>query len=472
MSIEAQNSERAILSIICKNPDQFFALNDLLAEADFSNTGSSLIYTVVKELITKTQAKHIDAVLIGSEAERLGVENFVQYTLNGQLVDAILKMNVNPATLNKHLLDVKQASIKRALLTKCDDIKQDIEESKGSIADLRNMVETSILQTLQQIDTGLGNEDMVCLADDFEHVINQYADRAGQIGIDIGFPRWQADIGHIRNGAITGVFARSKVGKSQLSMYSAFKTAIEKKQPVLYLDTELQARQQQMRLCGIISGIPYHVIESGAWRSDKSMIERIKRAFAVIKNAPIYYKNIAGRSVNAVIPIIRKFVYKHLGGPVKGDVPTGLVVYDYIKLMDSSDLSKSLQEYQLIGLLLSHLHDCAAQLNIPIMALGQLNKQEDVGIDRIIHNVDSVTVLRPKKAEELENDGPARGTHMLEVKYCRNGPGHDFNEWVNLHFDKSCGGFKEDKRNSEVATAVNRVIESDSGKFGDTKEDF
>ena len=239
-------------------------------------------------------------------------------------------------------------------------------------------------------------------------------------------------------------------------MWSAFKTAIQDRKPVLYLDTELQLRQQQMRLCGIMTAIPYNVIEKGTWKSNRNQIDRIKAAFELIKNAPIFYKNIAGKSVHSVIPLIRKFCYKELGGPIIGDEGKGLVIYDYIKLMDSKDMDR-LQEYQLIGLLMSSLHDCAAHLNIPIITLGQLNKQEDVGIRRILENVDSATMLRPKKEEELKEDGPKRGTHVLEAKWVRNGPGHGWGEWVNIHFDKSCGQFKEDKRNSEVATAIKRV---------------
>jgi hypothetical protein len=163
-----------------------------------------------------------------------------------------------------------------------------------------------------------------------------------------------------------------------------------------------------------------------------------------------------------VIPTIRKFVYQYLGGKVIGDEPKGLIVYDYIKLMDSSDL-KNIQEYQLIGLMLSGLHDCAAKLNVPILALGQLNKQEDIGIHRIVHNIDSGTILRPKRREEIEEDGPARGNYALEVKYCRHGPGHGFNEWINVFFDKSCGKFKEDKRNGDVVTAVSILRDYASG---------
>lgn len=471
MSIEAHSAERAILSILIKNPSSFFSINDVLTKADFVNTGSAMVFDIVKDLILANPDVKIDQQVIFAEAERKNIDGFFQHTLNGELVDALISTHVNSSNLSKYVADVKRASIKRALINLCSDLADEIAEHAGGSMDLRNMVETRVLDSLRHLDTG--NDDIIDLSSDFEDVINTYADRNGVLGIDIGFPRWQSDIGHIRNGTITGIFASTKVGKSQFSMWSAYKAAIEQRIPVLYLDTELQARQQQMRLCGIISKIPYSIIESGEWKSQKNLVERIKLAFQKVKGAPIFYRNIAGQSVQNVIPTIRKFVYKHMGGVKGGDEPRGLVIYDYIKLMDSNDVDR-LQEYQLIGLLMSSLHDCAAHMNIPILALGQLNKQEDIGIRRIVENVDSATILRPKKPEEIQQDGIQRGTHVLETRWSRNGPGHGYNEWVNIHFDKSCGNFREDKRNSEVVTVVTKlrdaVVDDDTERFADIRQ--
>ena len=457
MSIEAHGAERAILSILLKHPDKFFTINDVLTQADFVNTGAALIFDIIRDLILAGGDVKLDKHLIVAIAEQKGLDGFFHHTLNGELIDAVAEQNVNPSNFIQYVSAIKQASIKRALINTCEDLKDDIESHAGKTVDLRNMVEGRILDSMRAIDTG--EEDYQCLANDFEDTILNFAELEGEMGIDIGLPRWQEDVGYIRNGAITGVFASTKVGKSQLSMWAAYQTAIINRLPVLYLDTELQLRQQQMRLAGIMTGIPYSVIEKGRWKDNPEQTAKMKEAFVIIRNAPIFYKNIAGKSVHSVIPIIRKFVYKELGGPIIGDEGKGLVIYDYIKLMASTDIDR-MQEYQLIGLLMSGLHDCGAHLNIPIMALGQLNKQEDIGIRRIVENVDSATILRPKRPEEMEEDGPARGTHVLETRWARNGPGHGYNEWINLHFDKSCGQFREDKRSTEVITAVKKLREA------------
>lgn len=471
MSIDAQGAERAILSILMKEPERFFDVSDILTESDFVNTGAGLTFSIIRDLIISGQTTRIDKHLIFTIADQKNLDGFYHFTLNGELIDAIETQNVNPANFFAFIKAVKQAAIKRALINTCENLKSDIEEHGGDTTELRNLVETRVLNSVRALDSG--DDGIQCLDQDFEETIHNFADLNGQMGIDVGFPRWQEDIGYVRNGAITGVFASTKVGKSQFSMWCAYMTSVVNRLPTLYLDTELQLRQQQMRLCSIITGIPFNVLEKGTWKSDREAIAKIDKACKLIKGAPMYYKNIAGKSVHNVIPIIRKFTYQQLGGPVEGDEGRGLCIYDYIKLMDAADIDR-MQEYQLIGILMSSLHDCAVHLNIPILALGQLNKQEDIGIRRIVENVDSASILRPKKKEEIAEDGLQRGSHAIEARWARHGPGHNFNEWVNVHFDKSCGQFKEDKRNSEVMSAVQRVkaqlLDSESENIMSLKE--
>jgi len=480
--LEAVGAERAVLSILFKKPELLFQIDDVVSEQDFTNSGAKVIYSLIKNLLLEDAAAQIDYYTLISRAEERGLKDFLSLTHNGELLRAIEKTNVDIATLGRHVNAVKSATIKRVTIATLDNLKDNVEEFSGPPIDLKNMVENTVFGAMQSLDRG--DDDIVCLADTFEQSINTYADLNEIIGLNVGFPRWQRDCGGIRNGTVTGLFARAKAGKSQFSAHCAVKVAVEQRLPTLYLDTELQLRNQQMRVAGILSGIPYSRIESGAWKESKEEVGKIKRAFEVVKDSPFYYKNISGRSYHHVLPVIRKFFHQKVRES-KGDIPRCLVIYDYIKLMDMNDL-KAAAEWQILGFLLSAIHDVAAQLNIPILALGQLNREAlrvdseatIAGSDRITHNVDSLTIMRAKRPEEIELDGEQRGNYMLKALLARNGPGHDYNDWVNVHFDKGAGQFVEDKRNSEILAAIQalrpiaeRLEEDDIGQFGSVRED-
>lgn len=467
--LQALGAERAVLACLMKQPDAYYEVNDIIAEDDFSNLGNKLIFSVMKDILENDKGAKLDHYLIISRAEQKGIQDFLRHTQNGELLDALetTKQSVNTESLKKHVAAVKDASIRRKLIDTFSNMGDDIEGFNGSAIELRQFVEDKVLGTTRLIDNG--PDELENLSVGFEETINELADRETPIGINIGFSRFQKDCGQIRNGTVTGIFARAKAGKSQFATFSVHNVSIVPPEhlrlPTLILDTELQAMDQQMRLCGMMTGIPYEIIESGAWKSNKEQVKLMKDAFQKIKKAPLIYKNIAGKSINQVVPIMKKFVHQYLGGPQKGNkTPRGLIVYDYIKLMNAKDIAHA-KEYEMLNFLLSNLHDAAIELNVPILAFGQLNReafkadseQAVAGTDRINWNLDSVSILRRKKPEEIEADGIQRGNYILKCLLARRGAAHDDDDWINLDFQKNCGRFKEDKRQSEVAEAIRQI---------------
>jgi replicative DNA helicase len=441
-----------------KNPQLVFEIDDVLAEADFTNGGAQVIYRSIKEILLSEPEAVIDHYTLISHAEQNGIDNFLSLTHNGELLDAINQTQVNPKSLGRHVNVIKTMSIKRNAIGMLDDLKDEVEGFGGEAVELKNMVEDRVFREMRALDSG--DEEIVRMDTDYEDTINKFAEQNAILGLNLGLPRWQRDCGGVRNGTVTGLFARAKAGKSQFAAFCGTQSAIFQQLPTLYLDTELQLRDQQMRLTSILSGIPYNEVEAGSWKAHKDQVAKIKEGFGLVKDSPFYYKNISGRSVNHVIPVIRKFFHKYVGES-KGDEVKCLVIYDYIKLMSMADI-KDAAEWQVLGFLLSAIHDVAAQLNIPILALGQLNREAlrmdneytVSGSDRITHNLDSLTIFRQKREEELDGDGRTRGTHIFKVPIARKGPGHTDGDYINMNFLKDRGQFKEDKRRSEIIEAL------------------
>jgi len=480
--LQAVGAERAVLSILVKNPELLFEIDDILDESDFTNGGAQVIYRSIKEILLVDKSAVVDHYTLISHAEKNGIDNFLSLTHNGELLEAISETKVNPKSLGRHVSAIKTMSIKRNAISMLDDLKDGVEAFVGEPVDLKSMVEDRVFREMRALE--VGNEDITRMDEGYEETINKFAEQNAILGLNVGLPRWQRDCGGIRNGTVTGLFARAKTGKSQFSAWCGTQSAIFQQLPTLYLDTELQLRDQQMRITGILSGIPFNEIESGSWKAEPEKVKQIKECFNLVNGSPFYYKNIAGRSVNHVIPVIRKFFHKHVGES-SGDEVKCLVIYDYIKLMNMNDI-KGAAEWQVLGFLLSAIHDVASQLNIPIIALGQLNREAlrmdneytVSGSDRITHNLDSLTIFRQKKQEELEADGRARGTHILKVPIARKGAGHTDGDHINLTFLKDRGQFKEDKRRSEIMEALeaskpirDRLADMDQQPLGSLREE-
>src|SRR5690606_11364829 len=142
-----------------------------------------------------------------------------------------------------------------------------------------------------------------------------------------------------------------------------------------------------------------------------------------LSNLPIYFKSIAGIPFEDQLSVARRWLMKEVGLREDGTANDCLIIYDYIKLMDSKELSKNMAEYQSLGFIMTGWHNFAVRYDVPIFMLAQASREgienegTDViaGSDRIGWLCSSATLFKPKSPEEIESDGPEHGNMKLVV---------------------------------------------------------
>ena len=90
-----------------------------------------------------------------------------------------------------------------------------------------------------------------------------------------------------------------------------------------------------------------------------------------------------------------------------------VIVYDYLKLMDSQGISQDLKEYQVLGFMMTSLHNFAVRYKVPILGFIQLNRDGITkettdtasGSDRIIWLCSNFSIFKRKSDEEIADDG-------------------------------------------------------------------
>jgi len=244
--------------------------------------------------------------------------------------------------------------------------------------------------------------------------------------------------------------------------------------PVLYLDTELHNNFQCDRRIAQNYGIPLYAIKRCTYLNTP-MQDRFKEAVNEFEKYPIYYVDVKGWSIERMISAIRKFYAQHVGKKMTiGGYEQGLVVYDYLKLMRSSDKGFN-KEYEELGYRMTILHDLMGEYNNPMLVPAQQNRdglerndESTVsGSDRIVHLCDSLNFLFPMTDVDLMNrqaqgeQVPVQGdggvVHMedrvnynmkFKVGVCREGPGTPGESYIptymdikdqNIHRTEVCG---------------------------------
>jgi hypothetical protein len=289
-----------------------------------------------------------------------------------------------------------------------------------------------------------------------------------QVGIPTGFPIYdQAIGGGLRKSTVNVIAARPKTGKTLLVDNMGFHIARNLNIPVLNLDTEMTKEDHVHRLLGMMTETELRDIETGKFAQSSAAKQKIEKATQELSNIPIYYKSIAGKPFDEQLSIMRRWILKHVGLNDDGTAKECVVFYDYLKLMDTQGMSQDLKEYQLLGFMMTQLHNFATKFGIPIVAFVQLNRdgitKESTdtasGSDRIIWLCSNFTIFKRKSDEEIAEDGPNNGNRKLVPIISRHGGGLDDNDYINCHMKGWCAKITEGKTKLEISHNSNAKSE-------------
>ena len=457
-------AEKVFLAGIVKHPGKLFEFVEYLDEDDFQHSATRMTFEAARSLVIDKEAEKITKAKLVAEAKALGHHNFLSATRNGEWLDEVFAEEVTEFEVDNHFLEVKRQSLKQKYTETFLELRDYLSSTDDPLSIMIGKVENEIVSKVNIIDKGEhAIEDM---REGFWDFIDSIADDPGHMGLDLGYPLWQERIGQIRNGAITFLVGTTGSGKSQFGMKAAV-IAARKKLPVLYLDSELNKQDQWIRIAAMLTKVPSEYVETGFWRmSDRELLEngvtdptkrdeimaygkriRDPRVREVVDSMPIFYQSISGLSVPDVLPHIRRWLLTHVKPDRETRVPQCLIVYDYIKLSMTNEISRGvLQEWQQHGLHIAQLHDFVNKYNVPLIGFGQTNNEIDEGIKcvaggkRISENVDSVSYFKRKTDQERGQDGS--GTHMMKIFKSRYGKGL-WGSYVNFGADLSHGFFEE-----------------------------
>jgi len=457
-------AEKIFLAGVAKYPSKFFEFVEYLDEEDFQHAVTRMTFEAMRSLIVDKETETITKAKLVAEAKALGHQNYLAATKNGEWLDELFAEEITIHEVDAHFLEVKRQSLKDKYQEAFIELRDYLASTDDPLSTMISKVENGIVNKVNILDKGEhAIEDM---REGFKEFIDSLADDPGHVGLDLGYPIWQERIGHIRNGTVTFIVGTTGSGKSQFGMRAAI-TAARKGLPVLYLDSELNKQDQWVRMAAMISKVPSEYVETGFWRlsaeelrdrgvTDINKIDEIlacgrrlrdSRLWDLIKNMPIYYQSISGLSVPDVVPHMRRWLLTHVKPDRDTRVPQCLIVYDYIKLAMTNEISRGiLAEWQQHGLHVANLHDFMNKYNVPCIAFGQTNNEVDEGIKcvaggkRISENVDSVSYFKRKSDQERAMD--SMGTHMSKIFKSRYGRGL-WGSYINFNVNLSFGEFVE-----------------------------
>ncbi len=327
--------------------------------------------------------------------------------------------------IEHHSRIVQEQYLKRRLISTAGRI---VEDSYDPTTDALEEIDRAEQEIFEIAEKRLRKtySDMNKLARETFGVIAKLADRsndAGISGVPTGFVKLDEMLGGFQKSDLVIIAARPSMGKTALALSIARNAAMEYDQPVAFFSIEMASVQLVMRLLSAETRINAHNIRTG--RLTAEQMQKIIGAIGRLERTKMYIDDSPSLGLMELRAKCRRLKAEH---GVK------LIFVDYLQLMHAPKAESREREISLISRTLKQI---AKELDIPVVALAQLNRTVESRSDKrpmlsdlresgsIEQDADVVMfVSRPEVYEILqyEDGSTTEGTAELIIAKQRNGP--------------------------------------------------
>ncbi|MFG2395119.1 replicative DNA helicase [Streptomyces lavendulae] len=393
-------------------------LDTPLRQRDYYRPAHEIIQAAILYLYAKGEP--VDPITVGAELTRRGDIGKV----GGSTYLHTLVQSVPTAANAAYYAEiVHQQAVLRRLVRAGTKIAQLGYSGLGELDEVRSTVEAEVLDALATREQSSGytyvREGVAPFWDDLDARIK---------GIDkiSGIPTGLAGLDGLTNGLQTGQFivigARPAMGKSTLALDISRAAAVRYGHTVAFFSLEMGRAEIMQRLYSAEARVALHHIRAGTVTEDD--LNRLAQRTPDIDAAPL----IVDDSPNLSLTEIRSRARRMKSS--KGGLD--LLVVDYLQLMKAGGMGRPESRQQEVSDMSRNLKLLAKELEIPIIALSQLNRGPEQRIDRrpqigelresgsIEQDADLVILLHRDDAYEKES--PRAGEADLIVAKHRNGP--------------------------------------------------
>lgn len=357
-------AEQAVLGSMLVDKDAVIAAVEILVPEDFYREDNKEIYAAMMELYGL--GKHIDMITIIDQLKLRGtLEKVGDATYIATLIDNV------PTTSNieSYVKIVEEKSVLRKLIKVANDILKMGYGQTEEVDTIIEQTEKKVFDVLQDRNARGYSSLKEILVTAFDTIEKMYQNKNKVSGIESGFIDLDKKISGLNPSSLIILAARPAMGKSAFVLNIAEYVAMHDKVPVMIFSLEMSKEEIANRMLASESEVDSMKIKNGNDLTSEDWL-KLGQASGRLSDIPLYIDDTPGLTSAELRAKCRK---------AKLEKNIGLVIIDYLQLMESKTKSPSRQ--QEISEISRSLKILAKELQIPVIALSQLSRATESRTD-------------------------------------------------------------------------------------------
>jgi len=412
-------AEQSVLGGLMLDNQTWDSVADKVIAEDFYRKDHRLIFTTIEQLAEKQDP--FDVITLSESLDGIGeLQNVGGLAYLGTLA----KDTPSAANIVAYANIVRDRSVLRQLIHIGTEISDSAFNTEGrDTSELLEQAERDVFKIAEQRQRGQeGGFKSIknLLATAVDKIETLYEQEGSITGESTGFNDLDDLTSGLQPADLIIVAGRPSMGKTTIAMNMAENVAISSGKPVAVFSMEMPGDSLAMRMMSSLGRIDQNKVRTG--KLDDDEWPRLTSAINMLAETKLFIDDTPALTPTEVRARSRRLVREH--GPL------GLIVLDYLQLMQSPSSGES--RVQQISDISRGLKALAKELKVPVVALSQLNRNleqrpnkrpvmSDLRESGAIEQ-DADLIVFVYRDEVYNEDSPDKGTAEIIIGKQRNGP--------------------------------------------------
>jgi len=412
--------ERAVLSALLLDNSAIPRVVEIVKPEYFFDGKNKIIYHAISTLDNANEP--VDTVSVFEELKKSGK---IQEAGGAEYLSKLTQEVSSAANVDYHARLITEKWILRQLISTANEIATSALEEKDDVFDILDQAESKIFAISQEGTRESYKSMDKAVKEALELIESIHAKTSKSVSVQSGYFALDDMLGGFQRSDLIIIAARPSMGKTAFALSFARNAAIDYKVPIAVFSLEMSTIQLATRLISAEARINAHSIRTGRFRVEDGA--KISRTVHKLREAKIYIDDTPSLTILELRAKARR---------LKNEKNIGMVIIDYLQLMNSSSRMESRERE--ISQISRSLKALAKELNIPVIALSQLNRVVESTQDKrpmlshlresgsIEQDADVVLFLYRPEVYNIKNDPKTgeslEGVAEIIIAKQRNGP--------------------------------------------------